>query len=316
MKMNKKKRSKIEYRYYQMPPGSPLIALLGQKWIQHYGRNIDYLHFHNYLEIGFCYSGQGAMLFGEQENRFGGREFTVIPRNYPHTTNSDEGTLSYWEYLFIDVEGFLQKTLRDNSKMAERLVQRINSRALFLREEEYPQIAGRVREILDIMRRTDEYYMEEAQGVLLSLLISIARLNRMEDALYDSGGGEERKLNGAVARVLDYISNHYMEQVKVGELADHIHISETHFRRIFSAYMHMSPLEYLNQVRVHAACEHLQKTGESIADIAHKCGFVTSSTFNRNFKQIMGVTPMEWRKRPENYEQQLLHSDIHSEEGW
>jgi len=53
-----------------------------------------------------------------------------------------------------------------------------------------------------------------------------------------------------------------------------------------------------------------------VADIAHKCGFTTNSTFNRNFRQIMGVTPVEWRKRPENYEQQLLDFYIHSEEGW
>ena len=101
----------MEFRYYQMPAGSPILALLGQKWIQHYGENIDYLHFHNYLEIGFCYEGQGRMLLGEEEVRFSGREFSVIPPNYPHTTDSDLGTVSRWEYLFVDVEGFLRSFL-------------------------------------------------------------------------------------------------------------------------------------------------------------------------------------------------------------
>ena len=80
--------------------------------------------------------------------------------------------------------------------------------------------------------------------------------------------------------------------------------------------MKVSPLEYINSVRIHTACEFLQKTDIPVADIAHKCGFTTNSTFNRNFRQIMGVTPVEWRKRTENYEQQLLDFDIHSEEGW
>ena len=92
--------------------------------------------------------------------------------------------------------------------------------------------------------------------------------------------------------------------------------SETHFRRVFTSYMHMSPLEYINKVRIQTACEILKKTDESIADIAYKCGFTTNSTFNRNFRQLMGMSPAEWRKRPENYEQQLLKFDIHSEEGW
>ena len=55
--------------------------------------------------------------------------------------------------------------------------------------------------------------------------------------------------------------------------------------------MNMSPLEYINQVRIRMACEHLKRTDEPIAEIAVKCGFSTNSTFNRNFKQLLGVTP-------------------------
>lgn len=90
----KRKKPKMEFRYYQMPSGSPMLALLGEKWVQNYGRDIDYLHFHNYLEIGFCYEGQGTLTLGEEDVRFSGREFSVIPRNYPHTTNSDWNTMS------------------------------------------------------------------------------------------------------------------------------------------------------------------------------------------------------------------------------
>ena len=78
----KRKKPKMEFRYYQMPAGSPILALLGQKWVQNYGNDVDYLHFHNYLEIGFCYEGDGVMAFGEAKMRFSGREFTVIPPNY------------------------------------------------------------------------------------------------------------------------------------------------------------------------------------------------------------------------------------------
>ena len=114
----------MEFRYYQMPAGSPILALLGQKWVQNYGNDVDYLHFHNYLEIGFCYEGDGVMAFGEAKMRFSGREFTVIPPNYAHTTNSDLGTVSKWEYLFIDVEGFMKKFL-NNPVKAEKMIQRI-----------------------------------------------------------------------------------------------------------------------------------------------------------------------------------------------
>lgn len=303
----------MEFRYYQMSAGSPILALLGQKWVQNYGNGVDYLHFHNYLEIGFCYEGDGFLVLGEDEPRFSGREFTVIPPNYPHTTNSDVGTISRWEYLFIDVEGFMKRFL-DSPVKAEKMIQRIYSKALFLREEEYPSISAKILKIMNIMRDGEEFYLEEAKGVLAALLVEIARLNRPSEE--DRVAEETGKLTNMITRVLDFVSYHYMEDIKVEDLAKSCHISETHFRRIFTSYMKVTPLEYINTVRIQTACELLQKTDDPVADIAHKCGFTTNSTFNRNFKQIMGVTPIEWRKRPESYEQQILKFDIHSEEGW
>ena len=309
----KRKKPKMEFRYYQMSAGSPILALLGQKWVQNYGNDVDYLHFHNYLEIGFCYEGDGFLVLGEDEPRFSGREFTVIPPNYPHTTNSDVGTISRWEYLFIDVEGFMKRFL-DSPVKAEKMIQRIYSKALFLREEEYPSISAKILKIMNIMRDGEEFYLEEAKGVLAALLVEIARLNRPSEE--DRVAEETGKLTNMITRVLDFVSYHYMEDIKVEDLAKSCHISETHFRRIFTSYMKVTPLEYINTVRVQTACELLQKTDDPVADIAHKCGFTTNSTFNRNFKQLMGVTPLEWRKRPESYEQQLLRFDIHSEKGW
>ena len=160
----------MEFRYYQMPAGSPILALLGQKWVQNYGNDVDYLHFHNYLEIGFCYEGDGVMAFGEAKMRFSGREFTVIPPNYAHTTNSDLGTVSKWEYLFIDVEGFMKKFL-NNPVKAEKMIQRIYSKALFLKENESPSIAAKILKIMNIMREGEEFYIEESSGVLAALLV-------------------------------------------------------------------------------------------------------------------------------------------------
>ena len=51
----------MEYRYYEIPAGSPVLALLGDKWVQNYGRDIDYLHFHNHLEVGFAIMGKAQL---------------------------------------------------------------------------------------------------------------------------------------------------------------------------------------------------------------------------------------------------------------
>ena len=70
--MARKKKQVAEFRYYQMPENRVLFALLGEKWRQQYGRDIDYLHFHNYLEIGYCYEGSGYMTLGQKDVSYHG----------------------------------------------------------------------------------------------------------------------------------------------------------------------------------------------------------------------------------------------------
>lgn len=304
----------MEFRYYQMPAGSPILALLGEKWTQVYGRDIDYLHFHNFLEIGYCYDGEGSMVLGEEECRFTGGYFTVIPPSYPHTTTSDPDVVCRWEYLYIDVEGLLREMFQNGRKeKIEWLTKRIYSVAVLRRAGDFEKISGLILNIMDIMREKEEYYLEEVKGLLAALLINIAR----------EGSGFNKRISESdyratlpVERAMDYIALHYMEPIKIDEVADWCHISEAHMRRLFSSYINMSPLEYINLVRIRMACKFLKTTDDSVADIAHKCGFSVLSTFNRNFKEILEVSPNEWRKRPENYEQQLLKFEIHSEEGW
>lgn len=309
----KKKKPKLEYRYYKMPEGSPLLALLGKKWRLNYASDADSLHFHNYLEIGYCHKGNGILTLGEEELCFSGGEFTVIPPNFPHLTNSEPGTLGYWEYLYVDTEEILQKLYVNKPKSVERALSRIYARAMMVKIEDEPHIAARIRELLEVMRAAQEFYLEEARGLLTALLIDLVRLNPPEG---EGAAAEQEKNTLVIGRAVDYISEHYMEALRVDQLAQECHFSENHFRKVFSAYMGMGPLEYLNTVRIQAACEYLKTTDKSITEIAQLCGFMTNSTFNRNFSRLMGISPSQWRKRPENYEQQLLKFAIHSEEGW
>ena len=57
-----KKKEKVELRYYDIPQKEGVLALLGENWVRSYGDGIDYLHFHNLLEIGVCRSGTGELV--------------------------------------------------------------------------------------------------------------------------------------------------------------------------------------------------------------------------------------------------------------
>lgn len=299
MEDNKKQQKNgqdLEFRYYEMPSDTYLIALLGERWILNYGT--DAMHFHNYLEIGYCYYGEGSMIFGDRECGYHGEVFTVIPRNFPHCTRSRSNVISRWEYLFIDVEGFLKRQYRERPAMADRLLKRVEQKAFIGTFEENRKMAGLISDIIEEMRCQRELYKESVTGYLLTLLTEISRATQQEDVagqpIFEKEGdqGEER-----VLKVMEYIAAHYREEIRVSALAEMCHVSETHFRRIFEKITHTTPLEYVNMVRIQNACILLTETSDSVEDIRVKVGFPTASTFNRNFKKLVKMSPGEWRRQ-------------------
>jgi len=205
----------------------------------------------------------------------------------------------FWMLLFIDADGLVSEVYKDNPPMAKYLLSRINSHAFLSRADIQPEIASLIRQILDVMRRQEELYLEEARGLAFALLICLARQNT--DGSQLPGYQHSVNSNIVISPALVLINNEPGQPFKISELAKICHISETHFRRVFSEYMKMSTVKYINQVRIRQACDDLKRSNDSINVIAARSGFPSLSTFNRNFRQITGVTPQQLRKHPELY---------------
>ena len=104
-----RKKENLEFRYYDIPHGEPLLALYGEDWIRPYGYDknlkplVD-LHFHNLMEIGWCCYGAGEIILEGKSVPYRDGTLTVIPKNYPHTTNAAQANLNKWQYLFLDMD--------------------------------------------------------------------------------------------------------------------------------------------------------------------------------------------------------------------
>lgn len=312
MKKRKKKIGEVEFRYYELPLDAPLLARMGEAWKGVYGRDAKDRHFHNLLEIGYCHYGTGKLMLGEDERDFAGNMVSVIPPNYLHNTVSDEGVDAYWEYLFVDVEKLFSENRSFSVDKVEGLTKSVHKKALFRTEEENPVLIGLIKSILEELRSGQEFYMESVRGLLLAALMEVVRVHSVaEERTVTLKEGSAR-----ISPALFYISENYAGDIRIGELADACHMSETHFRRVFVRYMNMTPIEYLNLVRIRMACELLNKTEESMEEIAQKIGFETCSTFNRNFRKLLGTSPYQWKIHPENYEHNLINYKVSAHRGW
>ena len=80
--MGRRKRDKVEFRFYEIPHGESALALLGEAWVGAYGRGEVCLHFHNLFEIGYCHYGHGILILGEDEKPYEDAMISAIPANF------------------------------------------------------------------------------------------------------------------------------------------------------------------------------------------------------------------------------------------
>jgi AraC-like DNA-binding protein len=97
--------------------------------------------------------------------------------------------------------------------------------------------------------------------------------------------------------VLDYINMSYQEEITLDSLSNVANLNKFYLCRIFREVLHLSPIEYINKIRVEKASELLRNTDMSISEIAFEVGYNNISYFIKNFKKFMNITPLQYRKK-------------------
>ena len=100
--------------------------------------------------------------------------------------------------------------------------------------------------------------------------------------------------------LLDFIEEHYGEKITVQEAAERCYYSQSHFMKYFRQYMGVSFVEYLNSYRLFQAAGLLRTTDQPVTRIAQSCGFDNLSYFNRLFRRMYQMTPVQYRTKGEN----------------
>ncbi len=100
-----------------------------------------------------------------------------------------------------------------------------------------------------------------------------------------------------MANVMAYIRANYGSAIRMEELAHIAHLSVSQLQRSFKKVYHITPVRFINQVRIHQACELLGDPNRDLTSIALDCGFSSSAFFSTQFKQVMNESPSNYRKR-------------------
>lgn len=149
--------------------------------------------------------------------------------------------------------------------------------------------------LMDNCRTCPPGYEGAVKGRLFLMLADLAACgqlcNRTASNFQESSKIERLK------KIIEYIQQHYDQQIRLADLASLIPMSEGQLCRFFKSMTRQTPVDYINSYRIRQAVELLREPDRKISDIALEVGFDNISYFIRVFRKSMNCSPSEFRKK-------------------
>lgn len=124
-----------------------------------------------------------------------------------------------------------------------------------------------------------------------------SEIHRHWDPENAQAGKAPVRMNQARLQIMmQFIQEHFPENIRLEDIAASVHIGKSTAMGIFHQGIRQSPVAYLINYRLKQAGMLLATTEKKIAAIAEETGFESSTYFCRQFKNLYGMTPNEYRK--------------------
>lgn len=231
----------------------------------------------------YCTNGRGWYILSGKKYTVNAGQYFILPGGAPHSYGSSSGDPwhIYWAHfvgpkavaVYESMKGLHTLKIDDNTRRTDRI--------------------HMFDELLNLMeRRTDHDGMLYVCIGFFRILSTLMYLDSFQEAKYPSSPSKNiRFLN----RITHFLMENIDHNLTVGEMADYMGCSESHFHRKFQRETGMSPLNYFARAKLDAAYAMLRDTDLKINQIALKLGFQDPYYFSRFFKKYSGLSPKDWK---------------------
>ena len=253
------------------------------------------MHWHGEFELNRILQGSGEFFCGDRHFHAAAGDIILVPPNMLHAAYpADSGELVYQAFVFhaslLGASGSDRATL-------ECILPIVNGTLT---------PSGPIRPDspqYEVFKSASDRIFTCAFGNLPQLdLLLKSELLRFFWGLNQSVPAFSEE-NGAISYselirpALEYMQKNYQEAITIDRLAGLVHLSKSYFMGCFKRAVGIGAIEHLTHLRINAACDALNNTNRKISEIAFSCGYNNLSNFNRQFRQIAGCSPKEYRKK-------------------
>lgn len=237
-------------------------------------------HWHEYMELIYVKSGS-ILLDTNNTNVFitaKPEQLIILPPKQLHKLKSGKDGFDIIS-VFLDLNSLKNLTVFSRFYIDSVLNEKINFSFLCDNKE----IISIVEKLISAHLNHNPLYTQGTAYQLLSLLI-------------ENGSTSSNVRIIKIQQILDYLQNHYSENLTIGELCEKFGYSKEHFCRVFKSTTNMTFSIYMQITRVEKAKKLLQETNLDINTISEKCGFSDPCYFTKCFKKYTEYTPTKFRK--------------------
>jgi AraC-like DNA-binding protein len=257
----------------------------------------NHLHYHPELELTYIRKGKGTRLVKDNIDRFDDGDLILLGANVPHVWRSDS---IYFEQLpGVGIEAIAIHFKEDFwGEQFLCLPELKNVRDLFIQSERGLKITGRTKNvvisIMESMLCGSE--IERILGLLNILnTISSTREYRALSGTRFSSSYALPNLD-RINSIYNYTFDNFQNPIKIKEVAAVANLSPNSFCKYFKTRTSKTYFEFLMEVRIGYACKLLVEQESSVGQVCFECGFNNLSNFNRYFKAMVKLTPLQYAK--------------------
>lgn len=168
-------------------------------------------------------------------------------------------------------------------------------------KEDWKKVLTLIEQLKDEMIHETAKENTMSRLIAMQLIAMFVSAQKKQQSLHQKHSIPDRIVHASkyklVHEIILYIQDHYSEECSLDEIAAHFYISRAYLTRIFKLITGFTIKEYLTLCRIRNAKTLLQTTNLSVTEIADRTGFGNITNFEKNFKNMTSMTPLQYRKQ-------------------
>lgn len=160
-----------------------------------------------------------------------------------------------------------------------------------------PEIRKEMEFLLNKMMAEQDEIRDDSENVKSACLqLLLIMIQREYDDNFEKRNTIKDFRKDAIYKSIAYMESHLDEKLEIEKLAANVFWSPQRFRKIFKEVTGLTPIEYLNRIRIVKALEYMKNNKCTIADAAASVGIYDTNYFSRLFKKVLGYSPKHFKK--------------------